>query len=863
MKKKNVGTTALSSLLAIALAGLFTLAGTGFAATMATVDPLPSLDGDVAKPTAVAVDGAGRVYVAESLNNRVLILSQSGALLAKLTGPSKPISVAVDTAGRIYVGSALLGNVTVFDNNRNELFKLGGGDQEFGEPTDIDIDVDGLVYVTDKTNDTIRVYDGSGGFLRSIGSPGNGNGQLHQPISLAIDANALDASGQPAPELIVLDQQQLWDSYARTMIDGVRIQFFAMDGTFLRVQTKAIFGYDYNAGQLVKAQQVTVDNASRIYVTDTRLNRILVYNNTDTYLGFIDNEAAPLRTPMGLSLSATGRLYAASLQGGRVNVFGIDNYTAMDILPTALNFTATVNGYLPPPQEATISNSGKTEVAWSVQSDTPWLNLPATEGTLEAAMSGAVTVGAQQDGLEPGTYQGSITVSAPGMQEEVAVTLTVKDNPLLVDMASLSFTAIEGATPDVQLLNTITAEGDPLSWTASADQPWLTLSKTTGSAPDSVKVYASTASLTPDAYTATITFTNQTNGGTIPVEVALTIEPNTPVVAEVPALPQPGQAGVKAGGKNWRVTQPVGLAGTALNGVWGAGPNEVLAVGDAGAIVGFDGKDWTEVPSATTASLLSIWGSGDGNAFAVGDDGTVLHSENKVWSPVASGTTESLLDVWGAETSDILAVGFTGTIYDDTFSKTHDSGRLLRSIWAASPTAVFAVGESGAILSSDGGSWTPAPSVTTHWLNAIWGSSATDVFAVGENGSIVHFDGETYRKMDSGVNVALRGVFGNSPNDVYAVGDDGTVLHYDGTAWRIILAGGINLLDIWTSPQLIVAVGENGTILTGQAGAFPWYIINQNIALVGERQKAQQDKEAMKTTEKDQALPALNTPETR
>src|SRR5215831_2068790 len=54
-------------------------------------------------------------------------------------------------------------------------------------------------------------------------------------------------------------------------------------------------------------------------------------------------------------------------------------------------------------------------------------------------------------------------------------------------------------------------------------------------------------------------------------------------------------------------------AGTsALFAIWGSGPDDVWAVGDAGAIVHFDGASWSPqvVPAAAGARLASIWGSG-------------------------------------------------------------------------------------------------------------------------------------------------------------------------------------------------------------------------------------------------------------
>jgi len=322
MNKQTLCSTAVRIIL-IPVLTMISFLGTSQAAAMPFFEALPSLDAQVDKPAAVAVDGAGWVYVVESTGNRLRIFAQGGGQLAEITGLAKPISAAVDGAGRIYVGSAQLGSVTVYDEDRRELFKLGEGNGEFWEPADIDLDASGRVYVTDRAGNTIRIYSSSGQYLQSIGTPATtppaGNGQLWCPASLAIDP--------ASSELVVLDQQQTWDPYARTWIHGARIQFFSMDGAFLRSYEK--FGYDQNAGQLIKPAGVAVDSSSRVYVSDSRLQKIMVYDNTNTFLGIIDNSLAPLRTPMGMALSSTGRLYVAAMLAGRVDVFGLDDYEAL------------------------------------------------------------------------------------------------------------------------------------------------------------------------------------------------------------------------------------------------------------------------------------------------------------------------------------------------------------------------------------------------------------------------------------------------------------------------------------------------------------------------------------------------------
>ncbi|MBN1483397.1 MAG: hypothetical protein JXA37_01635 [Chloroflexia bacterium] len=66
---------------------------------------------------------------------------------------------------------------------------------------------------------------------------------------------------------------------------------------------------------------------------------------------------------------------------------------------------------------------------------------------------------------------------------------------------------------------------EPLSWTASASEPWVHLSATSGSTPEVISVWASTFGLPEGYYTATVTFTNDaapTESATVELAVTAT-----------------------------------------------------------------------------------------------------------------------------------------------------------------------------------------------------------------------------------------------------------------------------------------------------------------------------------------------------
>jgi len=101
-----------------------------------------------------------------------------------------------------------------------------------------------------------------------------------------------------------------------------------------------------------------------------------------------------------------------------------------------------------------------------------------------------------------------------------------------------------------------------------------------------------------------------------------------------------------------------------LNAVWGSGPNDVWAVGDAGAVrrwMGATPTRWQVVPVPTDHDLTGVWGSGPNDIWVVGDHGTILHFDGASWTqPVAAfqpGLEPPLRAVWGSGPDDVWVVG--------------------------------------------------------------------------------------------------------------------------------------------------------------------------------------------------------------
>jgi DNA-binding beta-propeller fold protein YncE len=89
--------------------------------------------GDFAKPTGLAVDGDGNLYVCDTLNNRIEIFDADGKFVSTFgkagDGPgyfARPKGVAIDSDGHIWVADGMQDKVQVFNQEWQLLITFGG-----------------------------------------------------------------------------------------------------------------------------------------------------------------------------------------------------------------------------------------------------------------------------------------------------------------------------------------------------------------------------------------------------------------------------------------------------------------------------------------------------------------------------------------------------------------------------------------------------------------------------------------------------------------------------------------------------------------------------------------------------------------
>ena len=175
-------------------------------------------------PLGVAVDAAGNVYVADTLNSLIRKITPEGTVstlagVADTTGAKDgpagsalffyPQGVAVDGAGNVYVadtGNATIRKITphgVVSTLAGTAQNADAGDglgaaAQFSSPFTIAVDTNGILYVADTENSTIRKIspDGTVKTLAGVtGQKGGADGSGPEALFNFPEAVAVDASG--------------------------------------------------------------------------------------------------------------------------------------------------------------------------------------------------------------------------------------------------------------------------------------------------------------------------------------------------------------------------------------------------------------------------------------------------------------------------------------------------------------------------------------------------------------------------------------------------------------------------------------------------------------------------------------------
>jgi len=394
----------------------------------------PAVNAQLNAPQGVALDKAGNLYIADSLNNRVRMVNPQGIISTFAgTGQSSPDSVpgtfndggpatqgllkrpqglATDSSGNLYIadtGDNLIREVTtdgLIHSIAGDGYPSYGGEDgpaissELHTPSDVAVDSAGNVWIADTVNQYIREVVASTGYIHHMvgnnGTPNAGPGAegyagdgassqlatLYSPVGVALDSNnnlyiveqgdsrvrevnyqsttvtfpGTNLKAQPGWIETVVGTDQIGFNATNTTgnttplnyptgmtVDGSGNMFIAdtlnlrlrkvSNNSISTVAGNGLLSYGGDGAQATTAQLnnpqgVAVDPAGNLYIADTNNNSIrrVAGNGVITTVAGsgISGAAAPgngsnqFTAPRGLASDAAGNIYIADSQNARV-----------------------------------------------------------------------------------------------------------------------------------------------------------------------------------------------------------------------------------------------------------------------------------------------------------------------------------------------------------------------------------------------------------------------------------------------------------------------------------------------------------------------------------------------------------------
>ena len=349
---------------------------------------------------------------------------------------------------------------------------------------------------------------------------------------------------------------------------------------------------------------------------------------------------------------------------------------AIGASPASFTFTAQA-GVNPAAQTLTISNTGGGTLSWSASDNTAWLALSPASGTGNASVTLTVSTGT----LAAGSYSGQITVTATGATTvTIPVTFTVTAAPVPpaigASPTSLTFTAQQGSSsPTTQTLNVSNTGGGTLSWSASPNNTWLTVSPASGTGNRAITVSPTTGALTAGSYSASITL-SATGAASLTVPVTFT-------VTAAPTI----------------TLSPSTLAFTSTQG--GASPaNQTIALTNAGGTVSWtvsDNASWLSVSPASGSNSNTLTATVDTTGLAAATYNAIITvtptgsvaKTMAVTLTVTAPTTASITLTWVPDTTSSDLAGYK--IYRRTASGTYGAALATLPATLASNVSSYVV----------------------------------------------------------------------------------------------------------------------------------------------------------------------------
>jgi hypothetical protein len=266
-------------------------------------------DGQFKRPTGIALDSSGHLWVDDSNNCRVQEFSEAEAYLGLFGGTcgiydeeweSGSTALSVDNKGHIYM--LVEGFLGALVQERTEAgvvlhrYSQELGKNEWGEVYDFAVDAHGDVWVVSNQYDDVLEYNEAGEKLKTIGSKGSGAGQFEDPYGIAIGPNG---------DMWVTDERL--NKVVEFNEKGEDIREVGTTGT--------------GNGQFKEPKAITVDSKNDLWIIDSGNHRVEELNEKGEYLtqfGAKGTGAGEFEEVGGITVSSKRVIYLTDTPDNRV-----------------------------------------------------------------------------------------------------------------------------------------------------------------------------------------------------------------------------------------------------------------------------------------------------------------------------------------------------------------------------------------------------------------------------------------------------------------------------------------------------------------------------------------------------------------
>ena len=317
-------------------------------------------------PGGIARATDGRLFVADSLNHRIRVISADGATVSTYAGDgvaafadgststasfAQPQGVALAADGRLFVADSLNNRIRVISADGATVSTYAGigfgvadgsstSTARFGLPSGVAVAADGRLFVADTFNHRIRVISADGATVSTYAGSGFGfaNGSTSTARFLSPSGVALTTDGR------VFVADTLNHRIRVISADGATVSTYAGSGN------TGTFGGGFADGSTTTAQfdnptDLVVASDGRLFVADINNSRIRVISadgaSVSTYAGSgtagqfnapqLELQAAvdiDLSAPRRMTLAPDGRLFFTDSGSHRIRVIEVVSSTS-------------------------------------------------------------------------------------------------------------------------------------------------------------------------------------------------------------------------------------------------------------------------------------------------------------------------------------------------------------------------------------------------------------------------------------------------------------------------------------------------------------------------------------------------------